>query len=316
MASVKVVSDLIDQVQRLANRVDTGWRTRCLDAINRALQDFAHHAPWDGLKRLEQFTAPGGRYVTFPERVKKVIRVHDITNKETLNPGGNWGRRMDGTWLEQSGSQPLEWRQMGTVPVISTPATDTLLQVNTTASDNFDVVIRGLARDTAASGSPLEFYPVVETISITGTGATNTANTFVQIDEINKAKNTNGDLIVSDVVSGKQIARIEKWNGIAAYNRVEVTDPPPVGHQLLIEFFTAPRPIEAETEPLDPSLDTQYIMWKAAGDIMWQKQEAQPAQVAWAKADEILDSVRARETAFGERDSQSRPTLSYYDLEE
>jgi hypothetical protein len=315
MAST-LVKDLIDKIQRITNRVDTDWRVRVREAIDDSIKNFAVHAPWDALERRETFIADGQAFMILPSRVARVMHVDDLTNKIALEPGQDWARRYDSTYLESSGEAPIEWRPAGVTPLVQTLATDTRLSIQSTVSENYGVVVRGLVRDTAASGSPLEFYAVEENFAMGGSDATQTANLFVRVDTIQKEVDTSGQLIVRNADDSSILSRIQPWEAQSEYPRIEFYQKPNAGHKLRVRYYVQPGVIDDESAAVPQGVPTEYIKWRAAGDIHWEKQESQPAQLAWAKADEILDSYRHRETAHGERDTQSRPTLSYYDMEE
>jgi hypothetical protein len=314
--ATKLISDLITEAQQLANRVDSNWNARTLLAINRALKKYAKHAPWDGLLRQESFLSPGGRYMVFPDRVMRVRRLGDSDNSIPLKAGEQWSQRYPGTFFQQSGTQPFEWRPVASVPVIASPTTDTALELQTTASDGMTVSIRGLARDTNASGTALELYEVFETVAMGGTGATNTTNIYVEVLEISKEKDSTASLLVRSATSSALLARIPPWEASSQYQRIELFHPSPVARNFLTEYYCRPQDITSTDHPLDPSIDTEYVVWQAAGDLHWAKQEAQAANAAWAKAEQVLAKQRIQELAHGDRDSQMRPSVNYQELED
>lgn len=315
MTAEKLVTNLISQVQRLANRVDSNYRTRVLESINAAVRQLACEAPWDGLRRVEQFLAPGGQFMTFPARVRKPIMIADVTSTLPVDPGADFARRFGASYIQQSANLPVEWRPAGTMPVIAAPATDTKLQLQTGVSEGIQVTIRGLARDTAASGTALEFYEISESVVMAGTNATNTASTFVQIKEISTEQNRLSDLTVKAAATGAILARIPPWQAYSEYVRVEFFGSPEQGRALHVEYFTDPERILSEGDTLHSAIDIDYVKWRAVGDMHWIKQEQEAARLAWAEADSVLARLKNRENSFGERDSSNRPLVNYFDLE-
>lgn len=315
MTAEKLVTNLVSQVQRLANRVDSNYRTRVLESINAAVRQLASEAPWDGLRRVERFLAPGGQYMTFPARVRKVITIADVTSTLPVDPGGDFARRFGASYIQQSSTLPIEWRPAGTMPVIAAPATDTQLRLQTGVSEGIQVTIRGLVRDTGASGTALELYEVSESLVMGGSGVTDTAATFVQIKEISTEQNRSSDLTVKSTVTGAILARIPPWQAYSEYARVEFFGSPEQGRQLHVEYFTDPERVLSEGDTLHSAVDIDYVKWRAVGDLHWMKQEQEAARLAWAEADAVLARLKNRENSFGERDSSNRPLVNYFDLE-
>lgn len=300
------VARLIDRVQQLANRVDTSYRSRVRDAISRAQEDWALLNPWVGLKRVEALTMPGGRFMALPSRVARVITVSDVTDKRFLEAGDNWHRTFEQRWLYDTSGSPLEWREAGIVPLLGAPATDTRLQLTAGVSEVYNVYVTGLARDTSASGTAEEFYNVEETLQMAGTGATDTATTFVEVRTLQKTSDTVGDLVVRATTGSAFLARIPKRDSQSRYRRLEFQDVPAAGRVLRVEYYTRPEELVDEEQSVEPSVDEKFMLWRAVGDLHWINKEFDAAQAAWDKADQIL-AADTRAENYGERRIQPLP---------
>jgi hypothetical protein len=308
------VAKYIDEIQRRVNRIDTGWRTRVLEAIDHAVQSFAEKMPWKELRREEIFLAPGTRQMVFPTRVARIITLGDRGNARYVAPGEAWESRSEGSFYQDTIGSPVEWRHAGAVPVISQPTTDAALNVRSTASEAITLYLQGLARDTAASGTALELYPVRESITFNGSAFTGTANTYVQLLDVYKTSNSSADVIINDSVAGTPISRIAGWQDRPNFQSVEFMWIPQSGTQIQASYFTRPEQIVSENQVVDNNVDHDYIVWRAAGDIHWQKEQQQAAQLAWAKAEErLLDLANAAQN-FGEIDIRTVPTSNFLDF--
>ncbi|MEE8522130.1 MAG: hypothetical protein V3S83_12280, partial [Gemmatimonadota bacterium] len=127
MASL--LADLIDRIQRLSDRTDAKYRQRVLDSIDEAVQWYALTLPWDSLQKPEDFIADGTRDMVLPDRVNKVISIGDRTNVHPLDGGAHWEKRTPAQYYQRTAGQALEWRDMGWLPVIKQPVTDTTLNI-------------------------------------------------------------------------------------------------------------------------------------------------------------------------------------------
>ena len=91
---------------------------------------------------------------------------------------------------------------------------------------------------------------------------------------------------------------------------------PPVGTIFRIEYFRKPDELETEDQPVDVSIDTDYLTWRAAGDLHWINKEQGAAQAAWAKADEIIGSAITANESRGEVPHTFSPLFTYNELED
>lgn len=317
MAGSNLIANLVDRVQRRADRVDSNYRVRTLDALDEAVQWYAKAVPWPSLMRFEQFLTHGSEFIVLPDRVLKVISIGDVTNSSMLEPGSNFGRRRRGAYFQRTGGRLCEWRDVGLVPVTSQPNTDTTLIFQSTASDNaFDVFVKGLVRDTTASGTALELYEVEETVSISSTATVASSNSFVRVLALQKPRPTNGDLTVTYTTGDQRAARLPSWEARPLYPQIQLSLVPSVQATLEVEYFRRPDRLVSENGAIDPSMDEEALIWRAVGNMHWKDQEGQQAETAWRKAVEIVESKKNVEETFGEKDFHVEPfSPGYFDQE-
>jgi hypothetical protein len=310
-----IVKDLIDEVQRLANRVSPTERSRAREALNRALAKYAQRIPWKSLRRTETFLTDGTRFMVFPDRVVKVIEIADVQEQARIRPDVHFIENHGATYLGDVAGRPCVWRESGIVPLIAQPATDTTFTVAAGASETITVELWGTVRDASESGSALELYEVRETVNLTGSAVV-TSNSFVDLRAISKDRSTTNFVTVTDDNSGKVAARIMGQQANAAYRRIEFETVPGAGRTVRVEYFTAPDRIDSELQAIDPAINERYLVWVAVGDLHWILKETQNAQVAWAKADEILAQEANKERTFGENAESITPDFTYQNLED
>lgn len=310
MAST-LIKDLIDRVQRVADRVDPSHRTRALDSIDEAMQWYASQVPWDALKRQEDFYA-ASEYLILPDRVNKVIRIGDKTNSRPLDPGEFFERRRPGAYFQRVTGAACEWRDQGYVATAKDITEGSTLEVYSTASEAINVQVRGLVSDTTASGTALELYEAKETISLAGVTQTS-AHSYNKVISIQKDKGTDADVIVGTSADG-QIARIPSWESRPMYRKIQF-HPVPTGQTFEVAYFRRPDRVTSENDPISPGLNEEALMWRAAGNMMWMDNEPQAAERAWQKAAEVVAIKRNEEETFGEKDFHVEPWAGYMSLE-
>lgn len=311
-----LVKDLVDEVQRLANRVSPSERSRAREALNRAMNKYAQRIPWKSLRRTETFLTDGTRYLVFPDRVAKVIEIADETEQARIRPDAHLIENHGATYLSGTAGRPCVWRESGIVPIIKQPVTDTTLTLTASASEVFNVEILGTIRDASESGSALELYEVRETVAITDDTGNTTSNSFVDVHAITKDRSTTAFVQVVDDQSGKVVSRVMGQDANPVYRRIEFETVPGAGRKVRVEYFTHPDRIDSELQPIDPALNIDYLVWMAVGDMHWLLKETQNAQVAWNRADEILAEEANKEKTFGENSESITPDFTYFDLED
>lgn len=310
MAS-SLVKDLIDRVQRIADRVDPTYRIRTLDSLDEAQQWYASQIPWDALKRIEDFQA-SGEFLVLPDRVNKVIRIGDRTNARPLDAGEFFERATPGAYYQRSTGAPCRWRPMGYVATVKELSTAAQLHVSSTQSETISVQVRGLVSDSTASGTALEFYEAKETMTLVGATLAST-NTYTSIIALQKDKGTASDVLIGTAADGL-LARIPSWEARPLYHKIQL-QPVPTGQTLEVAYFRRPDRLTSEQDPMDPSINEEAIVWRAAGNLHWMDNEGQAAERAWQKANEVIALKRNEEETFGEKDFHIEPWQGYMDLE-
>lgn len=286
-----------------------------LDALDEALQWYSKRIPWIARRETERFLTTGSETLVLPDRVLQVLEIGDLTNSRYVRAGSHWRRRAPGPFFDKTGGTVYEWEEIGMTPVVAQPQTDSTLSLSAPVSDSFDVYVRGLARDTVASGTALELYETEETVSINSSETQQTTTLFTRIDSIEKPRGTLADLLVAEDADGRRISRIPTWAAHPLYKAIRFLYIPSANTTLDIEYFRRPDRLTSESQSIDPRIDEEALVWRAAGNLHWTDQEGQAAQRAWGKADEILAISKGAEDQFGERDFHVEPENFYLERE-
>jgi len=313
-----LVSQIIDEVLGITGRKsDTAMRTRLVPAVDRAVDHWASRRPWNGLKRYEDFTANGTRFMVFPRRVQKPLSVTDLDNKQAVRGGTDWNLSATNTWSRSvTNDTPWEFRELGVVPVISEPSTYAPLEIEASVSEALTIFITGYGLDTLASGTALEFPLVTESFLITGTGATTTAQSYTRVESIEKSSlDGDADVIVRDSESSAPLSRIPADARSAAYARIEFLYIPPAGRRLRVEYYTHPDRVVNEQSALPSAVQRDYLIWRVVGDVHWIDNEPQQAQLAWQKADGLMQEEALAQEGRGDRLKLVSPRQIYFRLE-
>lgn len=304
-----IVGDVINKALRMANRVDPQHRVRALDAVDRAVRYFSERLPWPSLERVEEFRANGSQYFTFPARVRVIRALGDKERCDYIKPGDQWERQYPTFVLgDQRPAGAWEWQDRGWVPTIQNPATDTTLLFTTTQSEAVSVTVRGLVRDTTASGTALELVEADEVIAANITPVTS-ANTYVEIFGIEKdAIDGSADLIVAyNNGANSQAARIPSNERAPQYRRIEWLGNVSAGDRFRCRYYTRPAKINDEQQVLDAAVDEDIIMWATVGDLHWMSESPEAAAGAWQQRDALMQAKLTAQRSHGDNLQQAIP---------
>lgn len=309
------VSQIIDEALQLTRREsDSNMRPRLVSALDRAIRHWALRRPWNALKRWENFTADGTRYLVLPRRVRQVLSVSDVDNKIPVRGGTDWHLNAGITWLNgNTDSTPWEFRQLGHVPVISNPETISALTIEASVSEAMSIVVAGLALDTTASGTALELYDATETYVVTGTGSSDTQTLWHSINSIEKSVlDGSARVTIYNASTGQAIAKINPDERGPEYVRLEWLHLPPAGRSLRIEYYTEPERVVNENSTLPTAINREYLTWRLVGDVHWMDNEPEQAAVAYRKADGLMQEDFVAETTQGDHLKRISPRTSVY----
>lgn len=300
--------EIIDQALQLANRVDPQHRNRARRAVDRALLFYSDKLPWPSLEREETFTSNGTRFMTFPRRVRTIISIGDKTRQYHVEPGGHFGRQFPAQHYGESGQGMWQWSDLGLVPTIINPATDTTLKLSSSQSEALLVTVHGFLRDSTSSGTALELYEDKEVITLGGSEET-TTKTFVRIKSIEKdGLDTESYVTIKATTPDDQpIARIGKDERSPQYRRVQFLGTPNAGDQAVVKYFERPTRVVSEDVNLDPAIHPDIIVWRVVGDLHWMGEDPAAAQIAWAQAEKLMDEHMRAQTAQGSSCEQAIP---------
>lgn len=250
-----------------------------------------------------------------PKRVARVIWLGDVDNSRKIEAGQHWEDRAPGTYFQETAGSFLEWRPLGTVPVITQPQTDIQIDMRSTQSEAIRVFVRGLVRDTTSSGTTGELNMLEENIVLNGSDFTQTSNEFVQLWTIEKDFNTTAEVLIRDTMATNPqiISRIYPWESRPEYQRVECILVPTLGTQVRVRYFARPPRIIRLLQTIEEEVDQDYLVWRVAGDLHWHQNERDAAQIAWGKAEEVLQNRINQERMHGDADYRAMPTSMFLD---
>lgn len=292
---------VINEAKVLANTADGAFDSRALSALNRAQSYWAERLPWRGLIRDESFIASGEQRIILPPRVAFVISVGDVTRQRHIQPGGALEVNYETDWYGKDGGDPVEWQDAGYQPVVSQPSTESALRLAASQSESFSVLVRGLVQDAGASGTALHRYVVEEVVPIADETDTDTNNSYVEVLAVEKPPNTTASLTIKEAEAGTTLARIEPWEETARYRAIETVFKMSAGEEIRVRYYGRPQRINTQTQPVELAIPRDFLVWRVAGDIHWIRNEAQAAQLAWGKAEEILNNRINALRAHGRR---------------
>lgn len=307
--------NLITESQRLASRVDSDFNDRCRRWINEAQTQWAISVPWKTLARQETFAMDGTQNLILPERVLTVKWVLDRTNKHPIKPYDTMDQDYPWAIVQNTPGAIQAWEELGIQPVVRQPSASGTLQVQTTASDTFNVYLAGLVEDTNQSGTAEQFYTVKETVVVSSSGPNTTSNSFVRVEVFGKDKYSAGDVTLKDV-SGNQLARLPAYSLQSEYRVLRFMLVPDAGTLVDIFYLQKPLPLVDNAQQPPPAVETDYLIWYAAGMMHAAQGQEEQSQVKLARAQEILTRRITKDRKHGDKDWRAIPDPQYWANEE
>jgi hypothetical protein len=200
--------------------------------------------------------------------------------------------------------------------VISQPQTDTYIALTSTVSELQTVFLTRLIRDTGASGTALEFYEASEQIVLIDETTQTTSNQFYKLTRIERSiEDAESSVKIYDPTGSKTLSRIAADESSPVFRQIEFLVPPAAGTAFRVEYWLKPDFLDDEQAAIFPGFDLDFIKWRAVGDLHWFKSEAQAAQLAWRKADGILDAHLNSELGQGSKSKTLQPDWRYRAME-
>lgn len=311
-------ADIIDQALRLVNRVDASYRQRALDALDRNVRYYATKMPWPALRRKETFVYQSGEYFTFPSRVQSIEAIGDVTTKAYVGPGAHFERQFP-DWemgTKPSGGGPFRWRALGDVQVVQDPSSPSKIKLNTTASDSQSVYVRGLAQDTTASGTALEYFEASEIVVAQETPVEST-NLYHRVEIIEAdLRDRSSDIKVIYSTGSLPAARIPKNERTASYRKIQWLATPTTGSQFEVLYLARPAQIASESQQLPPEVPDDFLVWRVVGDLQYLAEQPQAAALAWQRADQLVGQQMSAELGHNDNLIQAIPYAPMVDTED
>lgn len=305
------LGNLITEAQRLAGRVDSNFLSRTRRWLNEAQEEWALEVPWPTLIREENFLATGQRQLILPPRVKIPLAFGDATNYRPLDMLKHWDREFPGSFYGKTTGAARFVRPMGIVATVRDPATPGYLTVRTDQSDAINLSITGLTLDTTASGTPNYYVQSREVMIIGADTVYTSANQYAIVDSFGKDDVGPGDFTLRDSASNV-LAVLNRDAYGSEYRRIDLLHIPPAGTQITVQYLTGPAPLVDMAQVPHPSIDSEYLIWYAAGMLHEGQSEVQQSQIKLARAKEILNRRIHRETGFGDQDWRALPEPGYW----
>lgn len=290
-------SEIKTEIKRLTGRNDSDFDDRISKAVNRAMRDWARTLPWDGLKRTVDMTHQGGRTMIFPSEVMRVMWVLDTDNTVAVEAASRqWDREEPYSLATDRTGTAEEWEPGGVSP-LHTATTGPLEVFSSNASDVISLYVQGQARVSGGSG-PLDDYAAGEIIVLAGTTPVTSTNGYVRVDSLCKSDDSNGLITIRAL--GNMVGLISQFDREPKCQVVRFLDIPSSGTVFRCGVYAEPTPLVAAYQAPHPSVDTDYLIWAACGDIHWQLREGSRATGALRKAERIAANAAGIDKMFGD----------------
>lgn len=300
-------SNILAEAGRRAGRTDTTFLTTLRGFLNEAVREWARKRPWIGLKRRLRMPTNGTRFLVLPSFVERPMELFDVTNASPIMPGANWDYEYPGAHADLQSGQALEWQDMGTVAAVTDPSGRVVVLSSSSADTSIEVTLIGRTRDTAASGTALEYLWTHEDLTLLGTSPVTSTNLFDELTTFSKSTNTAGTVTCRAASGALPLSRLGRFDNEARYRRLELMRIPAAGSVIELTVQVRPDSLDNDNQSPHPSIDEDFLTWYTAGLGLVSLGERQAGLTFLQKATAILDQVDFRDKAWGDMPNRIIP---------
>ena len=295
------------EVRRVIGRSDTSINERVTQALNRALRNWAAEYPWEGLRTVEEITHQGGRILTFPRKVQRVIWIADKTNYRAVSAGSRqWDREAPYSYMTDQTGYALQWEPAAVSPVW-TNITNAISFRSTYASDDRYLYVTGRAYRTG--GSDLrETLDVSYELQLTGTtGVTLSHTGLIELDSISVSDYGTDVAEVLVDCEGTTVGALGPFDLAPRHQRIRFLEIPASGVVFRYGAVVEPTPLVNTYQTVHPAVDTDFLIWSASADLLWQMREGSRSEYSRKMAKMYADRYWEKERMFGDNSGRIIP---------
>jgi hypothetical protein len=300
------LTDLRTEIKRLTGRNESGFEGRIDEAVNRALRQWAVEFPWEGLKLVGDITHLGGRELTFPRHVSKVIWVADKTNNVSVEASTRqWDREHAYSYTADQTGYADEWEPAGISPLL-TNVSNAISLLSSDNTDNRVVYLTGLAYRSGGT-DVRDLYEASLSMTLSGATGVTLGTDLVHVESVSVSDYDSSGAVITVNCGGGVVGVIGPGDKRPQHQKIRFFEIPAANTVFRYGALTEPRPLVNASQSAPPEVDSDYLIWGAVADISWQLREGDRAQMAKRKAQQIANERRARERMFGDYGSRIVP---------
>ena len=304
------LASLIEECERRSSFNDANFRSYWTTFLNAGLREFARVHPWPGLEALDTLYATGDYFLVLPQYVGDVVHLFNKTDNVEVMCSGGWERNDAASYGERPTSSTREYGKLGEVPCIRDPS-DYLWFKSSHASDIAQVYVTGRVRDSAASGTALEYTIQSTSAYATGLSPVTLSVLFSQILSISKETLTNGVFSFYDVSSSgpKPLSVMEAYEQTACFRRVQFMYTPAAGTQFELRYRYKIPPLYQNAQSPPPAVKPDFLINFALEQFYRHQGQFQQANVMRSVSNDVLEKEANKENQFSEDYSRLEPFI-------
>lgn len=294
-----ILSTIRTQVGRMATKNDSAFLTKVDDWVNQRYEDILKRRAWSQLRKTitVNSTADTGTLV-LPKDVRIVLEIHDLVNNVVLQKVDNplQGVRRDVSIIDTSGIPYAYWEEEDTVN--AQPTASSVLAISSSNSGD----TTQLVRIWGISGGE----PTTEVVTLNGTTAANTANSYTRVDRVSKDLATTGRVLITSNAAAVTIATLGQREFTARYRRIRLVRRPvsSITYDITYEVW-APRLEFDQDVPLVPCHNALII--GAYAQALEEDRKFSQAQLEWQKYEAEIQGLLAKYEQQGDQLVQFYP---------
>lgn len=289
------VTGLKTAIKAIVGRADPVFDDRIVEAINRSAKAWNKTHVFDGQTVVRDITHVAGSTLYLPEDVERPLWFMDKTNAAPIDASARqWDRDRTYEYAHDQAGRVQEWEFAGFSPTTTgvTGYIEVRPQANISAVAS--VWIHGEIDGTPDYMGGLR-YQVTGATGYTGSVMFNSISSAgVQYPGTSRT-------IIELRSQGAIVGILNPFYGPSArYPKVRFIKVPAAGTVFRYGAQLRLPQVWQEWHMLPPSIDTEYVIWKSAEEILWQLKETDRATMAGRRAKEMADTDNAADQQMGD----------------
>jgi len=303
---MNIYTNLVAEVGRKIQNTSSGYETKIKEFLNRRYEYLWHKYLWKEIIEIDEAitTVSGEVELVLPKTVGEIIALTERANDVVLtdmSPYVYQQKHLD-TITDQT--RPTSYTISGETGAADQPASASKISfASASASDTTqDVRIWGIASS----------EEVTESVSLTGTTAAETTNTYTRVDRVSKDADTVG--VVTGTAGSVTVVTLAPTEYTARYLKIRLHKVPAAAYTLYLTYKKRFRKLLNDEDVLEFDCEAALISGTYA-DCLKEQRQFSKAQAEESKFQEIVLTYLMEKEGQGDKTNLMQPHIEQSDID-